>query len=265
VNKKISDRNLLKAILVGIALGGLFLISVIFYKLIFLVICILIAVKAYMELSKAFQIDLPVFILSLCTAGVLAITYFLSVNAVTLYFFITLLIMSLYTSVINIEIPFLQKFPQLIFSYVYFCIPLTMAILILQNKGHNYLIFLVLISVSSDVGGHLIGSIFGKHKMAKNISPNKTVEGFLGSIFLSLITANLFSFFVLHIDIWIVILYTIIIVSMGTFGDLCESLLKRSVNLKDFGTILSGHGGVLDRFDGLLILLPIFYPLITIL
>lgn len=116
-------------------------------------------------------------------------------------------------------------------------------------------IFLIL--WSSETGAYIIGSNFGKTKFFPSISPKKTWEGFWGGALFSYIMAFSISYFYVKIDIidWFV-LATIIIVK-GTYGDLAESLFKRSLQTKDSGVALPGHGGFLDRFDGFLFSIPL--------
>lgn len=118
---------------------------------------------------------------------------------------------------------------------------------------------------SSDTGAYLAGRTFGKTKLFERISPKKTWEGSLGGALLSGAVAFGLSYVfddVTAMD-WIVI--SLLIVVFGTYGDLFESLLKRNLHIKDSGTILPGHGGVLDRFDGLFLSVPavFFYLLFT--
>lgn len=105
---------------------------------------------------------------------------------------------------------------------------------------------------ASDSGAYFIGKASGTHPLFKRISPKKTWEGSLGGAVCALLVANIVSRYVTMPDAtgWMII--ALIIIIMGTFGDLIKSLMKRSLNLKDSGTILPGHGGMLDRFDTLL-------------
>lgn len=120
---------------------------------------------------------------------------------------------------------------------------------------------------TSDTGAYLAGRSFGKHKLFERVSPKKTWEGSLGGVILVSLVAYTLSRFELFdvvdtID-WLIIGFLIVV--FGTFGDLFESLLKRNLHIKDSGTILPGHGGVLDRFDGLFLAAPavFFYLLFT--
>lgn len=112
---------------------------------------------------------------------------------------------------------------------------------------------------SNDTGAYLSGRSFGKHKLFERISPNKTWEGFLGGVlFAMLVALNLEQYFG-SLAKWEWVLMAVIIGVFGTLGDLVESMLKRSLGVKDSGSILPGHGGLLDRFDGLLLAAPLVY------
>jgi phosphatidate cytidylyltransferase len=116
---------------------------------------------------------------------------------------------------------------------------------------------------SSDTGAYFIGSKFGKHKLFERHSPKKSWEGFFGGIFFSLLAALIISRFYDELNTieWMIV--AVIIAVCGTLGDLIESMLKRSVNVKDSGQLLPGHGGILDRFDAMFIAIPfIFYFLV---
>lgn len=118
--------------------------------------------------------------------------------------------------------------------------------------------FLILLW-SNDTGAYLSGRSFGKHKLFERISPNKTWEGFLGGMLLAVFVAlNLEQYFGV-LSKWEWLSVALIISIFGTLGDLVESMLKRSLGVKDSGNILPGHGGLLDRFDGLLLACPLVY------
>ena len=111
----------------------------------------------------------------------------------------------------------------------------------------------------NDTFAYLFGSAFGKHRLFERISPRKSWEGSIGGALVSIIAAGLFAEFDHSLSLiqWIII--TVIIIISGTLGDLVESLLKRSLNCKDSGTLLPGHGGILDRFDAVLISAPLIF------
>jgi len=123
----------------------------------------------------------------------------------------------------------------------------------------------ILLIWASDTGAYMIGSKFGKHRLFERISPKKSWEGFFGGMLVALLAAWLDSiwFPVLTLMEWMII--SVIVVVTGTLGDLVESMLKRSIGVKDSGNILPGHGGILDRFDALLISIPfVFFYLFLI-
>jgi len=135
-----------------------------------------------------------------------------------------------------------------------------------ENEVYNYEIIFgcLFILWASDTGAYFAGTFFGKRKLFERISPKKSWEGFFGGAALALIfTYGLSEFFhSLSFLQWFII--GLIIIVGGTFGDLVESLLKRSIEIKDSGTILPGHGGFLDRFDGLLISAPFIVAFLEI-
>jgi len=123
---------------------------------------------------------------------------------------------------------------------------------------YNYEIILgcLLILWASDTGAYFAGTLFGKHRLFERISPKKSWEGFWGGAALAIVVTYILTLYFESLSVadWMII--GIIIIIGGTFGDLVESLLKRSIEIKDSGTSLPGHGGFLDRFDGLLISAP---------
>ena len=147
----------------------------------------------------------------------------------------------------------------------YVAVPFTLLnVVAFENGNYNYQIIFgcLFILWASDTGAYFAGTFFGKRKLFERISPKKSWEGFFGGAALALVfTIGLPYFFeaigqtsTLTLLNWIVV--GLIIIVGGTFGDLVESLLKRSIEIKDSGDALPGHGGFLDRFDGLLISAP---------
>lgn len=109
---------------------------------------------------------------------------------------------------------------------------------------------------SNDTFAYLTGRLFGKHKLLERISPKKTWEGFIGGVLFAVLAGVLLAYF-LEDSYLKYIVYALIAGILGTAGDLFESMLKRSVDVKDSGTILPGHGGILDRFDAVLFVAPV--------
>ena len=129
--------------------------------------------------------------------------------------------------------------------------------------GFTTLLYGMLIVWLTDSGAYIFGRQFGKHKLAPKVSPNKTIEGsVLGTIFATVILAIYLLFFHVGYDnYFMMVLATLLLSIFGQFGDLIESALKRYYGVKDSGRILPGHGGILDRFDSMLMVMPALYLL----
>lgn len=144
----------------------------------------------------------------------------------------------------------------------YACVPFLffVALGFIQGFYNPYIPLGFLIMLwANDTGAYLSGRSFGKHKLFERISPNKTWEGFFGGVLLALVIAlNLEQYFG-SLPKWQWASMALIISIFGTLGDLVESMLKRSLGVKDSGHILPGHGGLLDRFDGLLMAAPLVF------
>ena len=117
---------------------------------------------------------------------------------------------------------------------------------------------------ANDTGAYLAGVSFGRHKLFERISPKKSWEGFFGGVVSSVIAAWFLSGWLGVVDRthWIII--AVIVSVAGTYGDLVESMLKRSTGVKDSGTVMPGHGGFLDRFDSAIISFPLVYLFISL-
>lgn len=155
-----------------------------------------------------------------------------------------------------------KPFTNIAFTFlgmIYVAIPFALLNVAAFEEGYyNYEIIFgcLFILWASDTGAYFAGTFFGKRKLFERISPKKSWEGFFGGAFLALVFAyGVAQFFHTYTLVQWLIIGLIIIVG-GTYGDLVESLFKRSIEIKDSGTSLPGHGGFLDRFDGLLISIP---------
>jgi len=130
----------------------------------------------------------------------------------------------------------------------------------LPNVGTDTLLIAVLGIAANDIGAYFVGSAIGRTKLNEAISPNKTVEGVIGGTIATFVVVVVVG---MQSDTWNSLTEWLILAAVVSFmapiGDLLESVLKRSLGVKDFGTLLKGHGGVLDRFDGVLVSLPAIY------
>ncbi|MFC4786716.1 phosphatidate cytidylyltransferase [Nocardioides sp. MAHUQ-72] len=122
----------------------------------------------------------------------------------------------------------------------------------LDDDGVKGIIAFVLVTIASDIGGYVAGVLFGKHPMAPVISPKKSWEGFAGSVLFCVVVGWALVVHLLDGDWWVGVLLGLIAVVMATLGDLCESVMKRDLGIKDMSQVIPGHGGLMDRLDSLL-------------
>lgn len=133
-------------------------------------------------------------------------------------------------------------------------------ILIRELLGAGWLLFLLFLIWGADTGAYFVGKNFGKRKLLKKVSPGKTVEGVIGAIATSIVISILALYSNnISYDKWLLyIVLTFLVVIASVVGDLFESIFKRATNMKDSGSILPGHGGILDRIDSLTSAAPVF-------
>ncbi len=169
-----------------------------------------------------------------------------------MHIFVLMLILFSIISVLDKEFSS-KSFISLIFTTCFIIMPFTM---FYNIADRTKLILVFLISTSSDIFAYVFGSLFGKHKLIERISPNKTIEGSVGSYITSLAITYLYiSYFNLKSNPYYII-GLILAPIVAQFGDLIFSKLKRYYNIKDYGYIFPGHGGIMDRFDSILLVCP---------
>ncbi|MDR3256188.1 MAG: phosphatidate cytidylyltransferase [Endomicrobium sp.] len=145
-----------------------------------------------------------------------------------------------------------------------FFIPLTLMHLVYirdLNDGKELIFFIFIVVWILDTAAYAFGSRFGKHQLAKSISPKKTVEGAIVGIVFGILAAVVFRYMFMQeiLTIWYSVILGFVIAVVGQFSDLAESLIKRDGNIKDSGKIIPGHGGVFDRFDSYIFAAPAVY------
>jgi len=129
-----------------------------------------------------------------------------------------------------------------------------------EPNGHRWLLAALMIVWAADTGAYFAGRKFGKHKLAPRVSPNKTIEGMIGGVIAGVVVGLGFALFAgaTPAQLPVVALVALVAVLFSVIGDLFESLLKRHAGVKDSGHLIPGHGGILDRIDGVLAALPVF-------
>lgn len=150
------------------------------------------------------------------------------------------------------------------FGFIYICfLPATVAWTLDTNNGMEWFFCLLGVVFAGDIGAYIFGSMIGKHKIAPLLSPKKTLEGALGGLLFSLIFALSFKFVMPGVPFSILAICGLLGGLLGQLGDFFESLVKRVSGVKDSGSIMPGHGGILDRLDGVLFAAPLFYFVAT--
>jgi len=151
--------------------------------------------------------------------------------------------------------------PKQVLGVVY--VPLLLSFLIPvreSDAGTTWIVFLLAVIFAGDISAFYVGSYGGRHKLAPAVSPGKTIEGAFGGLAGNLIAGAVFKYFFFPRMSWgAAVCFFLSVGVMGQVGDLFESLLKRAADVKDSGTILPGHGGLLDRIDALLFAAPAAY------
>ena len=135
-----------------------------------------------------------------------------------------------------------------------------LALALLHERGPLKLIYLLFLIFAADTGAYFAGRRFGRHKLAPNVSPGKTVEGAIGGLVLGGVWALLGGLFIFNVEgaaLLALVLLSLLVAAVSIVGDLTESMFKRVAGVKDSGTILPGHGGILDRVDSILAAAPV--------
>lgn len=165
----------------------------------------------------------------------------------------------------------IQSLAYAVLGQIYLAIPLSLLSYLafgydVANNTYHYAFLLALFVFIwvNDSFAYLTGSLFGKHRMFERISPKKSWEGFVGGALFTIAASVLFANFFTQLPVWGWIGFAIILIIFGTLGDLVESLFKRTLNVKDSGNLLPGHGGILDRIDSVIFSIPALFIYIEI-
>lgn len=255
-------KNLTERLITGVFLIATVLISIFTSAYSFMLLILIINILGLSEFYKLFSSYSPYKIAGLIVSTILFISS--SLIAANLFDWKILLLnipstFSLY--IIALYSKSKNPFAELAFTFlgiIYITIPFIFLTIIAflplgQNLYNPYILLgLFLIVWTNDSGAYAIGSLFGKNRLFERVSPNKTWEGSLGGAMCSLLIAYIISFYFVDLTLADWMLIALIVIIVGTYGDFIKSLLKRSLNVKDSGKILPGHGGILDRFDSII-------------
>lgn len=240
------------------------------YLLVFFIICIL-SLREFYKLSGLDGMIPQKTFGTICGLTIFFLSFFIERGSISYrYYFIFFPLLSC-VYMIKLYKKFERKpFTNIAYTFLgifYIAVPLALLNIAAFEEGtyHFEIIFgCLFILWATDTGAYFAGSLFGKRKLFERISPKKSWEGVIGGALLALAMTYGISYFFELLAFWQWISICIIIVIGGVYGDLIESLLKRSIEIKDSGNSLPGHGGFLDRFDGLFISAPFIVAFLEI-
>ena len=260
-----AGRNLPVAIAVGAGLGGLVVLTLLTVKATFLLYMGIAVVIALVELTSAFarrDINIPVIPVAAGGAAMVTCTYWLGPRAALAALGLTVI------AVLAWRLPggasgYVKDVTAGVFATAYLPLPASfVAAMLVPADGPRRVLTFIILTICSDIGGYFAGITLGRHLMAPAISPKKTWEGFAGSVVACLVAGALCLPLLLHGHAWQGLLTGAAAVLAATLGDLVESMIKRDLDIKDMGTVLPGHGGILERLDSLLICAPVVWLLL---
>jgi phosphatidate cytidylyltransferase len=254
INKK-AGRKLGPSILVSLAILAVVFLTISFAPPLFAIFAWVAILLAGRELTKAYRaggIDLPDNAISIAITLLLAAAWFGRVSGLAVAIAIAIPCVLVYILLRDPK-DFVRKSTAAAFAIFYLAFLGGFILLLAHDKDGLVRIFTLVVLVScNDTFAYLFGVLIGKHPLAPQISPKKTWEGLIGSIIATTIGAALVFEFVLDHNWWIGAAIGLGAVVTATCGDLIESAVKRDLSIKDMGTILPGHGGILDRIDSVL-------------
>jgi phosphatidate cytidylyltransferase len=260
-----AGRDLPAAFASAIVLLAAIALSLLFWKTAFMLVVAAAVVVAIWELRKGFltkDIDLPEQPLMVGGVVMVAVAYFWGAPALVTATAVTALVTMLWLLQRGVH-GYVQNATASVFSLLY--VPFLgsfVALLLaegggidaagLDDPGVQGIVTFVVVTIASDIGGYVAGVLFGRHPMAPVISPKKSWEGFAGSAIACLLVGWALVVYLLDGDWWVGLLLGLIAVVMATLGDMCESVIKRDLGIKDMSQVIPGHGGLMDRLDSLL-------------
>ena len=266
-----TGRNLPVAIGVGVVLGGLALLTLLTVKATFLIymgVALAIGLHELAAALKTRDISLPLIPVALGGAAMLTAAYWAAGGAVAAAFALTVLAILVYRTFGGTD-GYVRDVTAGVFATAY--LPLlgaTVAAMLAPPDGGKRVLIFIVLAICSDIGGYFAGITLtpftGGHKMAPVISPKKTWEGLAGSAVLCVAAGAILLPAMLHGHWWQGVITGIAALAAAVFGDLAESMIKRDLAIKDMGTLLPGHGGILDRIDSLLACAPVVWLLLAL-
>lgn len=273
--KKLNEySNLTQRIVAALIGAPLILFCILYNDITFWLVFLTISILTQYEFYKLLRLDrnLPLAAWgTFCGSLLNFLTFFVEKSIFPFNFYYIIIPLLTFTFFIKLyRKNDLQPFANLGYTFlgiIYVAVPFALVNeLIITSNGYRprLMIGILLMLWGNDSGAYFAGKLLGRRKLFERISPKKTWEGFFGGLAASLLVAYLCSMFFDDLGMIEWLITAVIISVTGTLGDLVESLFKRSISIKDSGSIIPGHGGFLDRFDGLLLSMPFIVTFLKI-
>jgi phosphatidate cytidylyltransferase len=261
-----AGRNLPAAIGVGVALAALILVTLYLWKPSFLAVVAAAIVLAVWELSNALKADrirVPVVPVVVGALSILGAGYAGGSEPMLVALTLTVMATLLWRLPENPD-GYVRDVTAGVFVTMYVPLLAGFAVLLLRaDDGADRVVVFIAATVLSDIGGYVAGVLFGRHPMAPTISPKKSWEGFAGSALFTAVGGALLVTLLVDGQWWEGVVIGLAAMVAATLGDLGESMIKRDLGIKDMGSLLPGHGGMMDRLDSLLLAAPVTYLLLS--
>ena len=265
-----TGRNLPVAIGVGAALGAIALLTLLTVKATFLIymgVALAIALHELDTALKTRQIRMPVIPVALGGAAMVTSAYWAAGGAVTAVFALTFVAVLAWRLFGGTE-GYVRDVSAGVFAAAYLgLMGATVAAMLAPADGGKRVLTFIILTICSDIGGYFAGITLGRtgaHKLAPAISPKKTWEGLAGSVLACVVAGAILLPALLHGHWWQGVIIGVAAVAAAVLGDLAESMIKRDLDIKDMGSLLPGHGGILDRIDSLIICAPVVWLLLAL-
>jgi phosphatidate cytidylyltransferase len=262
-----TGRNLPAAIGVGAVLGGLVFLTLLTVKATFLAYMGVAVGIALAELTSALakrDINIPWIPVAAGGVAMVACAYWLGSRYALAAMGLTVIAIVAWRLTGGAS-GYVKDTTAGVFAAAYLPLMATfVAAMLVPADGPRRVLTFIILTICSDIGGYFAGITVGRHPMAPVISPKKTWEGFAGSVAACLVAGWLCVTLLLHGHWWQGLLTGAAVVLAATTGDLVESMIKRDLDIKDMGTLLPGHGGVLERLDSLLVAAPVVWLLLYV-
>ncbi|MBD0735869.1 phosphatidate cytidylyltransferase [Streptomyces sp. CBMA29] len=267
--KKSAGRNLRAAIGVGLGLGAVIVASLFIVKAVFVGVVVAAAAVGVWELTSRLAerkgIRAPLIPIAAGGTAMIIAGYLRGADGAWVAMALTALAILVWRMTEPPE-NYLRDVTAGVFAAFYVPFLATFVVMMLAaDDGPRRVLVFLLLTVISDTGAYAVGWRFGKHRLAPRISPGKTREGLLGAISFAMVAGALLMQYVIDDGRWWQgLLLGLAAAVSATLGDLGESMIKRDLGIKDMGTLLPGHGGIMDRLDSLLPTAPVVWLLLTV-